>query len=144
MSILTPFGTLDFDDEDTLKDWSATHAIRHMTLDREMARQHRAISTVTLFGELNRDWFGRHWLKHQSLNQAVTNKAATGATATSSFEHRWRDANEFYTWHRAHTRAHENLERALGIVSGAFIFGGALLLESSGYVVQENSGKLLL
>ena len=110
MSILTPFGTLDFDDEKALSDWAGTHAIRHMTLDKEMARQNHAISTITMFGELDRDWFGRHWLKHQSLNQVPA-----GATATSSFEHEWRTENEFYTWHRAHNRAHVNIERALGI-----------------------------
>jgi len=112
MSLLTAFGTLDYGDPSTLKDWSGAHALRHMTIDREMARQNHAISTITMFGKLDADWFGRHWLKHQSLNQVPQ-----AATSLSAFEHQWRDENEFYTWHRAHNRAHVNIERALGIKS---------------------------
>lgn len=110
MSLLTLFGTLEFGDETALKDWSGAHAIRHLTLDKEMARQQMAVATVTLFGELDDDWFGRHWLKHRSLNQVKN-----AGTSLSSFEHGWRNENEFYTWHRAHNRAHVNIERALGI-----------------------------
>ena len=113
MSILTPFGTLDFRDESTMRDWAGVHAIRHMTLDREMARQHHAIETVTLMGKLDEDWFGRHWLKHRSLNQVKE-----GATSTISFERPWRNENAFHTWHRAHNRAHVNIDRALGIQAG--------------------------
>lgn len=113
MSLLTVFGTIEFDDAKALRDWSGAHALRHMTIDREMARQGKAVSTVSTFGELDEDWFGRHWLKHVALNQVPN-----GATATSSFERRWKNRNEFYTWHQAHNRAHVNIEHALGITTG--------------------------
>jgi len=112
MSLLTPFGTLEYGDADTMKNWIGPHAIRHMTYVKEMGRRGRAIQTVVLDGQLDSDWFGRHWLNHKAIGQLTD---ATSSLAT--INHQWTNENEFYTWHRAHNLVHAKEERAMGMVT---------------------------
>jgi len=110
--IVTPFGDLEWGDEDGLQDWLDAHDQQHYA-----ERQAIAFSGIPLYprsfeGPMDREWFGRHMIEHRAFQNFATPDDSISPTL---IEMNWdREAN-FYMWHQQHNLLHSKLDQALGL-----------------------------
>ena len=109
--IVTPFGQLNYGNENGLVEWVSAHHLRHIVYQNELLRQGTAVYSVPLDGKVNADWFGRHILMHIALNNVLTYGATPSSYALTS----WKDEKSFYSWHDLHNLLHRDLDNALNL-----------------------------
>lgn len=113
MSIVTPFGDLDFKDLGGLDPWIGAHDQRHRTYRKAASSLGIYLQSSPLATMPNSDWFGRHLLTHLALIQFTlpTSQYVTLSLDTAQ----WREERDFYDWHNTHNLIHQRLDQAFGI-----------------------------
>jgi hypothetical protein len=116
--IVTPFGDLQFGDNQGLQPWLAAHDQRHMTELQGIGRQGVALPYSNLDPKIDEDWLGRHVLYHLSMIRF----ALPNTTASSPLlEMKWDNPTNFQVWHQMHNDLHSALDQALGISSNTSV-----------------------
>lgn len=114
MSVVTPFGNLDFDDLSGLDDWIGAHDQRHQTYRLAASSTGVYLQAVPLATMPDSDWFGRHLLAHLALIQF--SQPSAGSYVTISLDvAKWNTAPMFYDWHNTHNLIHQRLDQSFGI-----------------------------
>ena len=151
--ILTPFGNLDYGSDEGLEQWQAAHDQQHRTERLALLQQGVYVTGFPLAAKLNSDWFGRHMLMHLAYERYFNPDNTQTAQQLSGL---WGNESQFYRWHQIHNQLHQSFGNSLGIISTqptgfqtpinptVVVSGGALLLESGSYLLQENGSKILL
>lgn len=112
MPTISPFGTLDYDDAGSIRQWQMAHDMRHITYAKEMGRRGNAITTPILSGAIDADWRGRHMQNHLALLRIMGPDQSFALTA---LEQDWSTKDKFYDWHRFHNLIHSKIDALLAI-----------------------------
>ena len=110
--IITPFGDLDYGQQDQLQYWLDAHDQRHHAERQEIARRGVPLYSHSFSGPVSKEWFGRHMIEHTALKDF----SLPDSTVTSVLiESEWNDESSFYKWHQVHNLLHQRLDRAIGL-----------------------------
>lgn len=113
MSIVTPFGDLDYEDLAGIDDWIGAHDQRHRTYRKAANLLGIFLQPEPLATMPDEDWFGRHLLTHLGL---VRLASPSNAYATLALDvANWGSRELFYDWHNTHNLIHQRLDQAFGI-----------------------------
>lgn len=110
--IVTPFGDLQYGDQNALSSWLAAHDQRHYAERQTIARAGVPLYAHNFAGPVDKDWFGRHMIEHSVLKDFALPDSTVLSVA---MEMEWTTEDKFYRWHQIHNLLHERLDRSLGI-----------------------------
>jgi hypothetical protein len=110
--IVTPFGDLEFGDDQSLRYWMDAHDGRHHAERQAIARSGVPLFAHSYASPINRAWFGQHMLEHGAMKSFAI---PDDQVSTVMIENGWEEESSFYKWHQIHNQLHQRLDQALGL-----------------------------
>lgn len=119
MTIVTPFGQLDYGSDKGLAEYFAAHDTQHRMYNQILALRGLPIGAQPLgANKITKDWLLRNLTSHIAIHNVIN--SADPNSESRLFDTDWDSERSFYDWHQSHDDSHAFFDQVFAIAGNSF------------------------